>query len=70
MFHDERIPNIGIRVLHNDKQDCIPIDVEINQAGEINLNQLVAIIREAYKLDSHVHFFYLDHSHGAFEYIN
>jgi hypothetical protein len=45
MFHDERIPNIGIRVLHNGKEDYMELDIEINQAGEINLNQLVAIIR-------------------------
>jgi len=45
MFHDERIPNIGIRVLHSGKEEYMEIDIEINQAGEINLNQLVAIIR-------------------------
>lgn len=38
MFHDDRLPNIGIRVILGEKDEWLQMDLEINQAGEINLN--------------------------------
>lgn len=70
MYHDERLPNIRITVLFSGKEESMCIDIDINSAGEINLNQLIAIIKNAYQLESHSLFFYLDNSYGAFEIIN
>jgi hypothetical protein len=70
MFDDERLPNIGIRVVLPGREESTQLDLDINPAGEINLNQLVSIIRETFQLDSNLTFFYLDHSYAAFELIN
>lgn len=33
MFHEERLPNIGIRLRLGDKEELMHIDLEINPAG-------------------------------------
>lgn len=70
MFHEERLPNIGIRLRLGEKEEIMQTDLEINLAGEINLNELISLIRQTYHLDPHLLFFYLNHSRGTFEFID
>ena len=45
MFHDERLPNVGIRLLISEKEELLHLDIDITTSGVINLNQLVALLR-------------------------
>lgn len=70
MFHEERLQNIGIRVRLHSKEELTYADIEINQAGEVNLNEVLALVKEAFHLDPHLLFFYLNHSRATYEYID
>jgi hypothetical protein len=44
MFH-ERLPNVSIRLLHNEREEQLHMDLDLTTSGEINLSQLVGMLR-------------------------
>ena len=45
MFHEERLPNVQVRVLMGEREELTELDLEMNHTGDLYLNDLMLSLR-------------------------
>ena len=56
-----------MRLLIGEKEEMSEVDLDMNQAGEIYINDLISTIKNTYELDQSAAVYYYDHALGSYQ---